>query len=97
MRFALTRAAPSIVAACLSISSISNAQTNASPAPDSKSRTAPTQLPNLGDGSDMTSGDERRLGERIARELYRDPDYIDDPILVEYVDGIWRQIGRAHV
>ena len=49
----------------------------------------------LGDGSDMTSGDERRLGERIARELYRDPDYIDDPILVEYVDGIWRPLLAA--
>ena len=89
------RAAAWITAGCLSISSLATAQTNASPAPDSKSRAAPAQLPNLGDGSDMTSGDERRLGERIARELYRDPDYIDDPILVEYVDGIWRPLLAA--
>src|SRR4051794_37890603 len=40
------------------------------------------QLPTLGDGSDMTSGAERKLGERIAREMYRDPDYIDDPVLI---------------
>ena len=89
------RAAAWITAGCLSISSLATAQTNASPTQDSKSRAAPGQLPNLGDGSDMTSGDERRLGERIARELYRDPDYIDDPILVEYVDGIWRPLLAA--
>ena len=38
-------------------------------------------LPNLGDGTDMTPSAERRLGDRIARELYRDPDYVDDAIL----------------
>ena len=42
-------------------------------------------LPTLGDGSDLTPSEERRLGDRIIRELYRDPDYIDDPVLVEYV------------
>jgi predicted Zn-dependent protease len=40
----------------------------------------------------MTSASERKLGERIARELYRDPDYIDDPVLVEYVQGIWQPL-----
>ena len=40
----------------------------------------------------MTSSDERRLGDRIARELYRDPDYIDDPVLGEYVQGIWQSL-----
>ena len=29
------------------------------------------------------------------RELYRDPDYIDDPILVEYVQGIWQPLLAA--
>jgi predicted Zn-dependent protease len=94
-RFTWTRAAAWITVGCLSISSLAIAQTNASPGQDSKSRASTAQLPNLGDGSDMTSGDERRLGERIARELYRDPDYIDDPILVEYVDGIWRPLLAA--
>ncbi len=54
-----------------------------------------TQLPNLGDSSDMTSGDERRLGDRIIRELYRDPDYIDDPVLLEYVNDIWQPLLAA--
>lgn len=47
------------------------------------------QLPTLGDGADMSTSAERRLGDRIAREIYRDPDYIDDPVLAEYVQGIW--------
>ena len=53
------------------------------------------QLPAMGDGGDLTTGAERKLGERIARELYRDPDYIDDPILVEYVQGIWQPLLAA--
>jgi len=35
---------------------------------------------------------ERHLGDRIARSLYRDPDYIDDPLLGEYVQGIWQRL-----
>ena len=75
----------------------SSAQTSASATgpkapPD---RPATTQLPNLGDGSDMTSGNERRLGDRIIRELYRDPDYIDDPVLLEYVNDIWQPLLEA--
>jgi predicted Zn-dependent protease len=54
-----------------------------------------TGLPNLGDGSDMSPGAERRLGDRIARELYRDPDYIDDPVIMEYVQGIWQPLLAA--
>lgn len=57
---------------------------------------APTAtLPNLGDGTDMTPSAERSLGDRIARELYRDPDYVDDPILVEFVQGIWQPLLAA--
>lgn len=40
----------------------------------------------------MTSADERRLGDRIARELYRDPDYLDDPVLADYVQGVWQPL-----
>ncbi len=53
------------------------------------------QLPTLGDGAAMSSSAERRLGERIARELYRDPDYIDDPVLAEYVQGVWQPLLAA--
>ena len=40
----------------------------------------------------MTALEERKLGDAIIRELYRDPDYIDDPIVGEYVDVIWRRL-----
>ncbi|HQC86505.1 MAG TPA: M48 family metalloprotease, partial [Rhodoferax sp.] len=40
----------------------------------------------------MTPSAERRLGDRIARELYRDPDYIDDPVTMEYVQAIWQPL-----
>ncbi|TFZ07547.1 peptidase M48 [Ramlibacter henchirensis] len=43
----------------------------------------------------MSTSAERRLGEKIARELYRDPDYIDDPVLVEYVRAIWEPLLQA--
>jgi predicted Zn-dependent protease len=48
-------------------------------------------LPGMG-GGEMTAGAERQLGDQIARELYRDPDYVDDPVLGEYVDGIWQRL-----
>jgi len=53
------------------------------------------RLPTLGDGGEMSASAERRLGDGIARELYRDPDYIDDPQLVEYVGSIWQALIDA--
>jgi predicted Zn-dependent protease len=49
-------------------------------------------LPTLGDGGEMSSSAERRLGDRIAREIYRDPDYLDDPVLADYVRGVWQPL-----
>lgn len=53
------------------------------------------QLPALGDGAEMSTSAERRLGDRIARSLYRDPDYIDDPLLAEYVQSIWQRLLKG--
>jgi predicted Zn-dependent protease len=50
------------------------------------------RLPNLGDGADVPLGVERRLGESIAREIYRDPDYLDDPVLGDYLQSIWQTL-----
>ncbi|MCB2035272.1 MAG: M48 family metalloprotease, partial [Ottowia sp.] len=49
-------------------------------------------LPSLGDAGEMTPLAERKLGDAVIRELFRDPDYLDDPVLGEYVDGIWRRL-----
>jgi len=59
------------------------------------SAAASSTLPHLGDDSAMTPGAERRLGDRIARELYKDPDYVDDAILMEYVESIWQPLLAA--
>jgi predicted Zn-dependent protease len=56
---------------------------------------ANAQLPSLGDGGEFELGAERRLGERIARELYRDPDYLDDPVIGDYVQGLWQPLLTA--
>ena len=80
----------------LSLSGLAPSQAQA-PAMDGASpvRSAGLQLPTLGDGSEMTSSAERRIGDRIAREIYRDPEYIDDPVLAEYVQGVWQPLLAA--
>ncbi len=64
---------------------------------------AQVRLPALGESAsrDLSVGDERRLGEQIMREARRDPVYLDDPVLLEYLQSIWnplvaaaRQIGQ---
>lgn len=55
---------------------------------------AQVNLPALGDAGaeDLSVGQERRLGEQIMREVFRDPAYLDDPVLLEYVQSIWRPL-----
>ena len=53
------------------------------------------RLPNLGDGAEVPLSVERRLGESIAREIYRDPDYVDDAVLRDYVQSIWLPLLAA--
>ncbi|MDO8773362.1 MAG: M48 family metalloprotease [Burkholderiaceae bacterium] len=49
-------------------------------------------LPSRADDGDLTLGAERRMGDGIAKQILRDPDYIDDPLLEEYVEGIWQSL-----
>jgi predicted Zn-dependent protease len=58
-------------------------------------RAQTTGLPGLGDGEGISLGAERQLGDRIARELYRDPDYLEDPVLDEYIQLLWAPLIRA--
>jgi len=52
-------------------------------------------LPSLGNSEGISLGVERQLGDRIARELYRDPDYLDDPVLDEYIQRLWAPLVKA--
>jgi predicted Zn-dependent protease len=47
------------------------------------------RLPALGDGAEWGLSQERQLGENIMTQIWRDPDVIDDPILLQYMQGIW--------
>jgi len=55
---------------------------------------AQVRLPSLGESAneDFTVSIERRLGEQIMRDIRRDPDYLDDPPLLEYLQSIWRPL-----
>jgi beta-barrel assembly-enhancing protease len=52
-------------------------------------------LPELGDVQDLSIAAERRLGDQIARSIYRDPDYLDDPVLGDYLQAIWQPLMAA--
>ena len=53
------------------------------------------RLPDLGDGNSMSVQQERRLGESIMRQLWRDPDVMDDPVLTAYVKSIWTALRAS--
>ncbi len=58
---------------------------------------AQDRLPALGEATsdDLSVGNERRLGEQIMRDIRRDPDYLDDPLLLEYLQTLWQPLVAA--
>jgi beta-barrel assembly-enhancing protease len=58
---------------------------------------AQNKLPALGDtdSADFTVGSERKLGDEIMRAIHADPDYIDDPLLLEYLLTVWQPLVAA--
>ena len=53
------------------------------------------RLPSLGENTEMTLGQELKIGQSVVREIVHDPDYVDDPVLVEYVETIWRNLRET--
>lgn len=55
------------------------------------------RLPALGESAaeDFTVGTERRLGDQIMGEVRRDPAYLDDPVLLEYLQSLWAPLVEA--
>ncbi|MET3218695.1 UNVERIFIED_ORG: putative Zn-dependent protease [Burkholderia territorii] len=55
------------------------------------------ELPDLGDGSGgaLTPQAERRLGERVMREVRRDPDYLDDWLVRDYLNAMAARLAAA--
>ena len=58
---------------------------------------AQVNLPALGDSvsQDLDVGTERRLGDQVMRQIRIDPDYVLDPLLQEYLEGIWTPLVNA--
>ena len=55
----------------------------------------PARTPELGDASQIGLSAERELGDSIMAQVWRDPDLVDDPVLLEYVNGIWLKLLAA--
>ena len=55
------------------------------------------RLPALGEAAsdDFGLSQEKRVGEQVMREIRRDPDYIDDPALLDYLNTLWLPLVRA--
>ena len=78
------------LAVLLASGNLSQAQ---APLPATRGRSG--SLPSLGDNSELAAAAERRLGDRIATSIYRDPDLVEDPVLNDYIDGIWQSLRAA--
>lgn len=59
--------------------------------------TAAPRLPALGDAAAeaLPVASERRIGEQIMREVRRDPAYLDDPLLLDYLQSLWTPLLAA--
>lgn len=54
-------------------------------------------LPSLGDGSDgsLSPQAERQLGERVIREVRRDPEYLGDWLVRDYLNSVASRLAAA--
>lgn len=54
-------------------------------------------LPDLGDASSyaVSSEDERVLVEELKRQMRKDPDYIQDPLLSDYLNQLGQRLSQA--
>lgn len=56
---------------------------------------SPIILPDMGDSSsaDLSNIDEKQLGEKIMREIRRDPDYSRDFVLYDYYNQVGKELA----
>ena len=57
----------------------------------------PLRLPSLGETSSeaLPVATERRYGEQILLQMRRDPSWLDDPVLLDYVQSLWQPLLAA--
>jgi predicted Zn-dependent protease len=66
---------------------------------DAGSRAAAQALPDLGSVGDvvLSPQTERRLGENLVRDIrFRDPHYLDDPELIDYLSALGARLVHAN-
>lgn len=87
------RLGAAVLAALMSASSLLPAWAQAPAAAPAN----PVRLPALGEGAsaDLSVNQERRIGDAILREGRRDPAFLDDPILLAYVQQLYEPLLRA--
>jgi len=58
---------------------------------------AQVRLPSLGESAadELSTSREKRVGEQIMREVRRDPAYLDDPVLLDYINSLWQPLVQA--
>lgn len=58
---------------------------------------AQVNLPALGDAvsAEVSIGAEKNLGDQVMRQIRLDPDYMDDPLLLEYIRNTWQPLVDA--
>jgi predicted Zn-dependent protease len=58
---------------------------------------AQTALPDLGDSAqaEFTPQMERRVGEQVMRQIRRDPDYVSDPEVSDYIQSLGRRLASV--
>lgn len=58
---------------------------------------AQINLPALGDAvsEDFGLARERQLGDEIMRDIWRDPAFLDEPVLGDYIDRLWQPLLGA--
>lgn len=58
---------------------------------------AQVNLPALGDSvsADVSISAEKKLGDQVMRQIRPDPDYLDDPLLLEYIQNTWQPLVDA--
>ena len=44
---------------------------------------------------DIDISTERRIGDQVMRQIRIDPDYLQDPLLQEYLEGVWTPLYKA--
>ena len=80
-------ASPLVTRMCVSLCALAMLGQAALPALAQAQTSAPPNLPALGDplSDDFGIGTERRVGDQIMADIRRDPDYLQDPVLLEYM------------